>query len=103
MCQVVGAQWIQMDLPHSSRGLTDRRQLTHQRVRRVDLIVPISADHQQVRQIFLDQQILQKVECCCIKPLQIVEKQRQRMFRARENTDELAKSKVRAGFRLLRW
>ena len=100
--QVAGAQRRQTDLLHCCPGFTDCRQPAHQRVRRVDLIVSISADHQQVRQILLDQQILQKVECGRIQPLQIVEKQRQRMFRARENADELSKSKVRASFRLLR-
>ena len=44
-------------------------------MRRVDLIVSIGADHQQVRQIFLDQQILQKIERRRVQPLQIVEKQ----------------------------
>jgi len=44
-------------------------------VRRIDLIVPVSADHQHVRQIFLDQQILQKIERRRVQPLQIVEKQ----------------------------
>ena len=55
-------------------------------MRRVDLIVSISADHQQVCQILSGEQVLQKVECCRIKPLQVVEKQGQRMFRTRRKS-----------------
>ena len=70
---------------------------------RVDFVVSVGADYQQMCHVLLNQQILQKVECCRIEPLQVVEKQRQRMLRARENADKLPKSKLCAGFPFLRW
>src|SRR5580698_4204418 len=102
MRQVAGAEWRQADLLNRSAGLTDSRELPRQWMRRADLIVSIRADHQQVRQIFLDQQILQKIECRRVQPLQIVEKQAQGMLSARENAEEPPECKVRANFRLLR-
>src|SRR5579871_4892883 len=68
--QGIGVQRRQADLPHGSLGFTDCRQLTHQRMSGVDLIVPISANHEQVRQM-----LLKEVEGRRIQPLQIVEKQ----------------------------
>ena len=58
VCQVASSQRRQTDLLHCSSGLTYCRQLPQQRVRRINLIVSISADHQYVCQILLDQQIL---------------------------------------------
>src|ERR1700678_66151 len=94
--QVITGQRLQMDLPDRSPALPDRRQPAHQGVRRVDFIVSISPDDQQIRQILLDQQIFQKVEGRCIEPLQVVEEQHQRVFRARENANELPERKLRA-------
>ena len=54
----------------------------------IDLIVPIGADQQQVLHVRLRQQILEQVERRRVEPLQIVEEQRQRMFRPREDADE---------------
>src|SRR5580704_9358954 len=102
VCQVAGAERRQTDLLDWSSGPTDCRQLLRERVRRLDLIVPIGANYQQVRHIFLDQQILQKIERRRVQPLEIVEKQAQRMVRACENAKESSKCKVRTNFRLLR-
>src|SRR5580658_861062 len=68
----------------------------------IDLVVPISADQHQVRQIRPDQQILQQIESRSIEPLQIVEKERQRMFLPGKNTNESAEHKLETVLRLLR-
>src|SRR3984885_13263663 len=68
----------------------------------IDLVVPISADQHQVLQIRPGQQILQQIESRSIKPLQIVEKERQRVFLPGKNTDESAEHELETVLRLLR-
>jgi hypothetical protein len=50
-----------------------------------------------VLQIRADQQILQQVERRRVEPLQIVEEERQRMFRTGEDADETAGTRVGNG------
>src|SRR5262245_26730407 len=68
----------------------------------IDLIVPVSADQDQVPEIGPGQQVLEQVERRRVEPLQVVEEQRQRMFRARKNADETPKHELEAALRLLR-
>src|SRR5580693_4076099 len=53
-------------------------------------------------QIRPDQQILEQVEGRSVEPLQIVEKQRQRMFRPGEYANEAPENELEAALRLLR-
>ena len=55
---------------------------------RVDLVVAICADQQQMPHVRLGQQILEEVERRRVEPLKIIEKERQRMFRPSEDADE---------------
>jgi hypothetical protein len=71
-------------------------------MRGIDLIVPVSADQHQVLQIRPDQQILKQIESRSIEPLQIVEKEHQRVFLPGKNTHESAKHELETALRLLR-
>ena len=57
-------------------------------MRRVDLVVPVCADEEEVLRFGLHQDVLQQIERSPIEPLQIVEEQRQRMLGLREHTDQ---------------
>ena len=92
----------QHDVLHDRAALADRRERPHQRVRRVDLVVPVRADEEQVLRLGLDQDVLQQIERRPIEPLQIVEEQRQRMLGACEHTDQPAKGHLKAGLRVRR-
>ena len=77
-------------------------ELAHERMGGANLVVAVGADQEQMPDILLDQKILHEIERRGIEPLQIVEEKRQRMFVARENTDEAAEHQLEAAFRLLR-
>src|ERR1700723_979320 len=91
-----------MDLLNQCSGLADSIEFVRQRMCGIDLVVPISADQHQVLQIRPGQQILQQIESRSIKPLQIVEKERQRVFLPGKNTDESAEHELETVLRLLR-
>src|ERR1700739_4538267 len=99
--QVAGAERRKTDLLDRGASLADCGELPHQRMCRVDFIVSVRANHEQMREILLDQPVLQKVERCRIEPLQNVQKQCQRMLWARENAQKPPKCKVRASFLFL--
>src|SRR3984885_422056 len=102
LLEVVTGERFQVDLLNQSSGLADRIELASQRMHGVALVVQISADQHQVLQIRPDQQILQQIESRSIEPLQIVEKERQRMFRPGKHTNESAEHKLETVLRLLR-
>ena len=84
LSEVATSERLQGKLLHLSSGLADRIELAHQRMRGIDFVVAIGADQHQMLQLRPGQQILQQIERRRIEPLQIVEEQRQRMFRAGE-------------------
>ena len=102
LAQVSMLERPQHDFLHDRAALADRRELPHQRMRRVDLVVPIRADEQEVLRLGLDEDVLQQLERRAIEPLQIVEEQRQRMLGAREHTDQPPKRHLEAGLRVRR-
>src|ERR1700729_4039297 len=101
LLEVVTGERFQVDLLNQRSGLADCVELVSQRMRGIDLVVPISADQHQVLQIRLGQQVLQQIESRSIEPLQIVEKERQRMFLPGKNTDESAEHELETALRLL--
>jgi hypothetical protein len=50
----------------------------------------------------LSKHIFDNVECCGVGPLQIIEEQRERVFRPRKATKESAEYKLEAALRVLR-
>jgi len=59
---------------HGRSCLADGTELPHQRMRGIDFVVPIGADHQQLPHVRLGQQVGEHVERRRVEPLQIVEK-----------------------------
>src|SRR5262245_21065140 len=81
-------------------ALANRRERPHQRVRRIDLVVPKRADEEQVLPLGLDEDVFQELERRGVEPLQIVQEQGQRVLSAREHTDETSKNHLKAGLRV---
>src|SRR5262245_11197725 len=100
--QVITRQGFKYDLLHCSSGLTDRFQFEHERMGRVDLVVPVGADQHQVPHIRLGQEILEEVEGCCVEPLQIVEEQGEGVLRSCEYADKSPEHQLEAALRVLR-
>src|SRR5690242_9969359 len=67
----------------------------------IDFVVPIGADQQQVPHLRLGQEILEQIERRRVRPLQIIEEQRKRMFGAREHAKETPKHQLEPPLRLL--
>src|SRR3984893_2185975 len=67
-----------------------------------NLVVSIGADQHQVPHIRLGKQTLEKIERRRVEPLQIVEKQRQRMLRPSEYGDESPEHELKTTLCLLR-
>jgi len=78
----------QRDLIDLDARVPDGLELADQRVRGIDLVVTVGADQHQVPQVWAGQQVFEQVERRGVEPLQIVEKERKRMFHPRKCTDE---------------
>ena len=86
---------------HVRAGVLDGVKPAFQRMSGIDLVVPIGADQEKVLYIRLGQQRLDQVERCDVEPLQVVEEDRQRMFRPGENVDESPKYQLETPLRVL--
>ncbi len=89
------------DLRDLSAFALDGFELAHQRMRSINLVLPVGADQQQVPDVRLGQKIVEEIECCCVEPLQIVEEQCQRMVRPREHADEPPDHQLETPLRVL--
>ena len=79
----------------------DGIELVHQRMRSGDFVVAISADQYEVLRWRADQQVFQQVERRRVEPLQIIEEERQRMFRLGENANEAMQYELKPALRVL--
>src|SRR5207302_4016654 len=66
-------------------------------------VVSICPDQKQVPHLRVRDQLLEEVECRCIKPLQIVEEQRKRVFRPCEYLDEASEDQLEPILGVLWW
>src|SRR6188472_862090 len=89
------------DVLHYRSSFADRFELAHQWMGGIDFVVAIGSDQQQMPHIHLSQQILEQIECRRVEPLQIVEKQGERMFRPCEYADESPEHQLEAALRVL--
>src|SRR6185312_3592379 len=87
---------------HPSCGTTDHAECPYQRVRRTDLVVPIRSDQQKVTHLWMIHEMFDQVESSPIQPLQIVEEERERMFRLGEHTQESPEDLLETSLRFLR-
>src|SRR5207247_861238 len=81
--------------------LPDGCELVPQGMGGIDLVVPVGADQQQVPHVRLGQQVLEQVQRRRVEPLQIIEKERERMLRPREDADESAQHQLETPLRVL--
>src|SRR5262249_41485277 len=66
-----------------------------------NFVIAVGADEEKIAEVGAAQQVFQQVERRRIQPLQVIEEQRQGMFRPREDTDELSKHHLEAPLRVL--
>ena len=103
LSQILLGQGCQNDLMHDRSSLANRLELAHQRMGRSHLVVSIGADQHQVLHIRSGRQIFEQVETGCVEPLQIVQKQRQRMFRSGKDVDETPENQPETALSILGW
>src|SRR5262245_23544165 len=72
-------------------------------MRGINFVVSVRSDQHQVPHIRLGEKILDQVERCRIKPLQIIEEQGQWMLRPREYADESPEDQLESALRVLWW
>ncbi len=99
---IVERQRCERDLGDAGWRSSDLIEGPHERVKRTHFVVAISADQQQVLYFRMSNEMLEKIECRRIQPLQIVEKQRKRVFPACEHGDESPEHHLEALLRLQR-
>src|SRR5271166_3899894 len=99
---IVEPKGCQHDLTDRRSGIANRLQRPQKRVRGADLVVFIGPDQKQVPHLRVRDQVLEKVERRCIKPLQIVEEQRERMLLPREYAEKAPEDHLEAVLRVLR-
>src|ERR1700757_5475563 len=67
----------------------------------IDLVVAISTNQHQVPHIRLSEEVLDHIERCRIKPLQVVEEESKRMLRACEYANEPPEDQLEAALPVL--
>src|SRR5262245_39786816 len=101
LSQIVMGEGRKYDVLHYRSSFANRFELAHQRMGGIDFVVSISTNPQQVPHIRLSQQVLDQIERCRIKPLQVVEEESKRMFRSCEYADESPEDQLEAALRIL--
>src|SRR5580693_3235843 len=100
MLHVFAGERSKHDLLYSRSRVSDAFELARQRMGAIDLVVSVSANQHQLPHIALSQQVLEQVERCRIKPLQVIEEQGKGMFRACEDADKAAKHELETSLRV---
>src|ERR1700686_3529107 len=99
---IVEPKGCQHDLLDRRSGIANRLERPQKRVRGTDLVVSIGPDQKQVPHLRVRDQVLEEVERRCIKPLQIVEEQRERVLLPREYAEKAPENHLAALLRVLR-
>src|SRR6516164_3309583 len=99
--EMLSAERPKRDLLYLSASGLDRVELAHERMHCSDFVVAVGADEEKVAKFGPAQQVFQQVERRRVEPLQVIEEERQRMFRPREDADELPKYQLEAPLRVL--
>src|ERR1700749_591174 len=100
--QVFTSERRKSDLLYQRSFSADSMEFPHQRMCQINFVVSVSADHQQVLHVTLDQEVREHLERRCIEPLQIIKKERQRVFAPRENAEKSPKYELETALCLLR-
>src|SRR5215471_18377547 len=99
--EMLSAERPKRDLLYPSASGLDRVELAHERMGRRHFVVAVGADEEKIAKLGPAQQVLQQVERRRVEPLQVIKEERQRMFRLREDADELPKHQLEAQLRVL--
>src|SRR6202030_860682 len=99
---IVEPKGCQHDLLDRRSGIANRVERPQKRVRRADLVVSIGPDQKQVPHLRVRDQVLEEVERRSIKPLQIVEEQRERVLFPCEYAEKPSENHLESVLRVLR-
>src|SRR5262249_31649343 len=99
--EMLSGERLKRDLLYVCASRLDRIELAHERMRRGDFVVAEGADEEKVAQIGPAQQVFHEVERRRVEPLQVIEEERQGMFRPSEDADELPEHELETPLRLL--
>ena len=99
---IVEHEWRQHDLLHPRSSVADHIQSPCERVRGINLVVPVSTYHQEVPHIRIGDQMLEQFEGRSVQPLQIVKTQHERVLRPSEYAKESPEHELEAVLRILR-
>ena len=98
---LVRRQGREHDLPHGSARLAERLQALPQRMGGIDLVVTVRPEQQEVMHVRVGHQVLEQRESSGIHPLQVVEKQHQRMCWPGEHAEKAPEHQLEAALRFL--
>ena len=99
---IIQSERREHDLVHPRPSLAQAVQRQHEGVRRADFVVAIGADQQQVACLTPANQVFDQSKSRGVDPLQVVEKQHQRVLGLGEHVEERAKYHLKAVARVLR-
>src|SRR5262249_1165036 len=89
------------DLVYCSASGLDCVEFAHERMRGSDFVIAVGAYEEKIAGIGSAQQVSHQVERRGVEPLQVIEEERQGMFRPSEDTDELTKHQLETPLRVL--
>jgi hypothetical protein len=99
---IVKPKRCQHDLVDRRSGVANRLERPQKRVRGSDLVISIGSDQQQVPHLRVRDQVLEEIERRSIKPLQIIEEQRERVLLPSEYAEKPPEYHLEAVLRVLR-
>src|SRR3984885_13663583 len=101
LLQMFRGEGSERDLHNLAASHLDRLELLPQRMGRSDLVGAIGTNQHEMPQTRPRQQILQQIERRRVEPLQVVEKERQRMLRPGKYTDKPPKCQLETPARVV--
>src|SRR5262249_39911376 len=99
--EMLSSERLKPDLLYPAASGLDRVELAHERMACRDFVVAVGTDEEKMAQIGSVQQVFEQIERGCIEPLQVIEEERQGMFRPSEDADELLEHQLKAPLRIL--
>src|SRR5262249_42401126 len=99
---LVAGQRRERDLVQTGAARAEDLERAREPMRRSDVVVAIRADDEQVRDAGIAHQVLDELQRRGVQPLEIVEKQDQRMLRTREHGEESRDRALETVLRLVR-
>src|SRR2546426_4334171 len=102
LIHVLTGEGRELDFLHGRSRVPYRLELQHQRMGGADFVVAIRSDQHEMPEIRPSEHVLEQIERRGVEPLQVVEKERERMFGSSESPDESPEHVLEAPLRVLR-